>query len=85
MLGALSPAALERVEVEGEESTSEVIKLCSIITEQAKTIQRLESEVNHLRAQLQARAVAPVPTLNSRDRCSPSIIAPVFDVIIIQL
>lgn len=63
MLGALSPAALERVEVEGEESTSEVIKLCSIITEQAKTIQRLESEVNHLRAQLQARAVAPVPTL----------------------
>lgn len=61
MLGALSPAALERVEVEGEESTSEVIKLCSIITEQAKTIQRLESEVNHLRAQ--ARAVAPVPTL----------------------
>ena len=41
----------------------EVIKLCSIVTEQAKTIERLESELNNVRAQLQARMVAPVPTL----------------------
>ena len=42
---------------------AEVIKLCSIVTEQAKTIERLESELNNVRAQLQARMVAPVPTL----------------------
>jgi hypothetical protein len=40
-----------------------VIKLCSIIAEQAKTIAKLEVELSHVRAQLQARAVAPVPTL----------------------
>lgn len=64
MIGAVSPsAALKEEKGMSDGMSSEVIKLCSIITEQAKTIERLESELNNVRAQLQARMVAPVPTL----------------------
>jgi len=70
MLGAMSPGAglekgdaAEQPELEAEHSAEEVIKLCSIITEQAKTIAKLEAELKKVRAELQARAVAPVPTL----------------------
>jgi hypothetical protein len=70
MLGAVSPGATlangmdaADSEAEAEHSSAEVIKLCSIIAEQAKTIAKLEVELSHVRAQLQARAVAPVPTL----------------------
>jgi len=68
MLGALSPGTglangSDDAEAEREHSAAEVIKLCSIIAEQAKTIAKLEVELSHVRAQLQARAVAPVPTL----------------------
>ena len=64
MIGAVSPSAARKEENGlSDGMSSEVIKLCSIITEQAKTIERLESELNNVRAQLQARMVAPVPTL----------------------
>tara|TARA_B100001758_G_scaffold16661_1_gene11961 strand:+ start:363 stop:752 length:390 start_codon:yes stop_codon:yes gene_type:complete len=63
MIGAVSPSAVVKEEKGTDAMSSEVIKLCSIVTEQAKTIERLESELNNVRAQLQARMVAPVPTL----------------------
>ena len=62
MIGELSPR-MHVSETADAERNAEVIKLCSIIAEQAKKIAHLETEVKNLRAQIQARAVAPVPTL----------------------
>ena len=50
-------------ELHGRIESADAIMLYHNLALSAETIQRLESEVNHLRAQLQARAVAPVPTL----------------------
>ena len=64
MIGALSPKVTgAEAKQTNVDDSSEVIKLCSIISEQAKKIAQLEAELKEVRAQLQARAVAPVPTL----------------------
>ena len=64
MIGALSPKVTDTdAKQRSLNDSSEVIKLCSIISEQAEKIAQLEAELKDVRAQLQARAVAPVPTL----------------------
>lgn len=76
MIGAVSPRATGGdVGMEDAAAQSEhVAKLCSIIAEQAQKIQQLEAELSTIRAQLQARAVAPVPTLR-RVPSSTSVLA----------